>query len=1042
MALRPRARRRAPAAATPGGAAAAPEGRPLRILFVEARAADVESAVRELRRSGLRVEVEVAPTRARFRAALRAPAHDVVLSDYALRGWSGMDALDLLRASGRDTPFLLVAKPLGEEVAVECLKRGVADYVTKDRIARLPLAVQQALDAHALRRREAEAAALLREREARLRQIAENMQEVYHLFAADGSATLYVSPAYETIFGRSVQSLYDAPLSFVDALHPGDRPRLLAELEAIRAGGGGRALEVRVERPDGEERWILARAVGVRDAGRVVRRIAGVALDITDRKRAEETLRQEQFLLRTLMDTIPDPIYFKDAASRFLRANLAAALHSGLSDPAQLLGKTDFDLFAREHAEAALEVEREILRTGEPVVGIEELETWPNRPDAWVSTTKMPLRGPDGAIIGTFGISRDITRRKQAEEALRESEHRLRTVFDRMQLIGLQLDREGRITYCNDFFLRLTGWTRDEALGADYRSAFLPPDSVAHEIFARAMATGEAPVHARNAILTRGGGRREIEWNNTLLHEGDRVTGVVSIGEDVTEREVAEQELRRSEAEFRSLVERAPVGIYRATHSGRFLTVNPALIRMLGYQWAEELLKLDIGRDVYVDAAVRERVIREAPEHVEVRWKRRDGTEITVDLTSHGVPVPQGQEACYEGVVVDVTQQRSLESQFRQAQRLVAVGRLAGGVAHDFNNILTAITGYTDLLLDEFDAHDRRRLDLEEVRAAAQRAAALTRQLLAFSRKQVLQPKALDLNAVVRGIERMLRRLIGEDIALVFTPGAALGTVRADPGQVEQVILNLAVNSRDAMPAGGRLTIETANVELDAAYVREHAGTEPGPYVMLAVSDSGAGMDAQTRAHLFEPFFTTKELGKGTGLGLATVYGIVRQSGGHIGVYSEPGRGATFKIYLPRVDEPPESEAPAADLQGVKGGRETVLLAEDDAPVREIVASALGQKGYRVLRAMDGQSAVEIARAQGAEIRLLITDIVMPGMTGRELAGIVARECPGIRVLFMSGYTDDAVVRHGVLDQGTPYLQKPFTPGALARKVREVLDRT
>jgi len=1017
--------------------------------------------------------------------------------------------------------------------------------------------------------RETEAAAALREREERLSQIADNIQEVYHLFSADGSQTLYVSPAYETIFGRTCQSLYDDPLSFVNALHPDDRPRLLAQLAAIRDGAVGEMQELRVVRPDGQERWILARAVGVKDAKGVVQRVAGVALDITKRKRAEqalalqnlvlstqlqtslegilvvdedrhilsfnrrfaqifairpdllaagddgpvlqaavemsadpeaflarvrhlyehreeksqeeialkdgrtierysapmldgegryhgrvwyfrdiserrqaeETIRWERFLMNTLMETIPDTIYFKDVESRFLRINRACAERSGLRDPAEAVGKTDFDLFAREHAEAAFQTEREILRTGQPVVNQEEMETWPDRPSAWVSTTKMPLRDAHGSIIGTFGISRDITERKEAEEALRRSEQRFRTVFDRMQLVGLELDSAGRITYCNDFFLELTGCSRDEVLGADYLRTFLPTGSPALEVFAHAVASGELPRHFKNAIVTCDGGLREVEWNNTLLREGDdRIVGTVSIGEDVTERELAAHELRRSEAEFRGLVEHAPVGIYRATPEGRFLTVNPALIRMLGYGWAEEVIRLDVARDVYADPAAHGRLIRESPQRAEVEWKRKDGSVITVEITSHSIPAPDGQ-VVYEGVVVDVTQHRTLEAQFRQAQRLEAVGRLAGGVAHDFNNVLTAITGYSDLLLEDLAPEDPKRPDVEEIKAAALRAAALTRQLLAFSRKQVFQTKVLSLNEVVETLDKMLHRLIGEDIKLEHVLAPALGAVRADPGQLEQVILNLAVNSRDAMPSGGKLTIETANVDLDEAYAREHTGAAPGPHVMLAVSDTGVGMNEETLAHIFEPFFTTKEQGKGTGLGLATVYGIVKQSGGYVWAYSEPGRGTTFKIYLPRVEAALDSAVPAAAPPPVAGGRETILLAEDDPSVRAVVSDVLAQKGYRVLRAPDGQAALEMARGQEAQIHLLVTDLVWPGMTGRELAESLKAERPDVRVLYMSGYTDDAVVRHGVLEEGMPYLQKPFTPRALSAKVREVLDQ-
>ena len=501
-----------------------------------------------------------------------------------------------------------------------------------------------------------------------------------------------------------------------------------------------------------------------------------------------------------------------------------------------------------------------------------------------------------------------------------------------------------------------------------------------------------------------------------------------------------EEALRRSEEDFRGLVENASVGIYRSTRDGRFLTANPALVRMLGYDSEKEVLGLDIGRDIFADPAERPRLTGANTTSAELKLKRRDGAVITVQISSRVVPGSDGLPDFFEGVMQDVTEQRVLEGQLRQSQRLEAVGRLAGGVAHDFNNILTAIIGYSELLLDELAPSHPLRASVQEIRAGADRAASLTRQLLAFSRKQVLQAKVLDLNAAIRDLARMLQRLIGEDVKLDLALHAAPATVRADPGQIEQVVLNLAVNARDAMPDGGRLTIETARRVLDETYSRAHADVVPGEYVMLAVSDTGTGMDAETRARIFEPFFTTKELGKGTGLGLATVYGIVKQSGGSIAVYSEPGRGTTFKTYLPGADAPAPSADAALAAPRSNGGRETILLAEDDGAVREVAGQALAQKGYRVLRAPDGQTALELAAAHAGEIAILVTDLVMPGMSGRELAEALTALRPKLRVLYISGYTDDAVVRHGILAEGLPYLQKPFSAEALAAKVREVVD--
>jgi signal transduction histidine kinase/CheY-like chemotaxis protein len=391
------------------------------------------------------------------------------------------------------------------------------------------------------------------------------------------------------------------------------------------------------------------------------------------------------------------------------------------------------------------------------------------------------------------------------------------------------------------------------------------------------------------------------------------------------------------------------------------------------------------------------------------------------------------------GTQRDVTEQRHLEEQFRQSQKMEAVGQLAGGIAHDFNNLLTAILGNTQLLLRDLPPGDAKRGDVEEIRKASERAASLTRQLLAYSRRQMLQPEILDLNVVVVEMDKMLRRLIGEHITLATVLASDLGRVRADPNQIEQVIVNLAVNARDAMEAGGKLTIETANVELDDAFAQAHLGAVPGSYAMLAVTDTGHGMDATVRAHLFEPFFTTKEVGKGTGLGLATVYGIVKQSGGYISVYSETGRGSSFKVYLPRIETAADHSA-TPSRGGPARGSETVLVVEDEPAVLSLSCRALEAQGYVVLRATDAETAQRIVERHGGTIHLLLTDVVMPGLSGRELADRLTVKRPGIRVLYMSGYPGDAVVQHGALPSGTAFLQKPFSPDGLARKVRDVLD--
>jgi len=383
---------------------------------------------------------------------------------------------------------------------------------------------------------------------------------------------------------------------------------------------------------------------------------------------------------------------------------------------------------------------------------------------------------------------------------------------------------------------------------------------------------------------------------------------------------------------------------------------------------------------------------------------------------------------------------RKSEEQLRQWQRVEAIGRLAGGVAHDFNNLLMTILGCSELLLRDFDREDPRRGEVEEIRRAAQRATSLTHQLLAFGRRQVLQPRVLDLNEIVENMNRMLQRMIGEDIQFLTILSPGLWPVKVDPGQIEQVIMNLVVNARDAMPEGGRLTLETANMNLDEEYARRHISMKPGPYVMMAVTDTGCGMDAETQSHLFEPFFTTKEKGKGTGLGLSTAYGIIKQSGGNIWAYSEAGRGSTFKVYLPRSPEVVKSYKPKEIIPVPAKGTETILLVEDEEAVRTMISRVLQSSGYRVLEACQGKEAIEVCQKHQGLIHLMVTDVIMPQMSGRELAERMATVRPEMKVLFMSGYPDNAIVHHGVLDPGTAFLQKPFTLSALESKVREILE--
>jgi len=507
----------------------------------------------------------------------------------------------------------------------------------------------------------------------------------------------------------------------------------------------------------------------------------------------------------------------------------------------------------------------------------------------------------------------------------------------------------------------------------------------------------------------------------------------------------AQEGLRRSEINFRSLVTDAPYGICRCDSMGKLLDVNPALLGMLGYSSAQELQGQHLGglhTDTHQWFELADYLRAAVPfTGLIAEWKRKDGTGTVVRVSGRAVSdVDNGKS--FELFAEDVTERRTLEQQLRQSQKMEAVGRLAGGIAHDFNNLLMVISGYSEFLLDRLGPDQSLRTPAQEIASATERASSLTRQLLAFSRKQMLAPRVLDLNGVVTENLKMLTRVIGEDIDLVMVPATGLGAVRADAGQIEQVIMNLAVNARDAMPSGGKLTIETSNVSLDEADARTHAPLRPGDYVMLAISDTGQGMDSETQSHIFEPFFTTKGL-KGTGLGLSTVYGIIKQSGGYIWVSSEPAKGTTFKIYLPRVAEKAESPVQVvvpAEIAAAEPGTETILLVEDEANLRYLARQFLEKQGYRVIEAADGAVAMQIAVAHEGIIHLLLTDVIMPGMNGRELAQRVSEIRPNTKVLYMSGYTENVIGHNGTLDAGVRLLQKPFTLQDLKNKVREVLD--
>jgi PAS domain S-box-containing protein len=687
----------------------------------------------------------------------------------------------------------------------------------------------------------------------------------------------------------------------------------------------GRRIELEEEYPDanGKMQHLHVVKSPVFDPNGKIIGTQGILFDISERKRAEAELSYERDLLRSLLDNSPDQIYFKDARSCFIKTSKALAVNFGFKSANEMVGKSDFDFFTEEHARPAFEDEQEIIRTGRPLIGRVEKEVWNDGRVTWVLTNKMPLRDKDGQIIGTFGISKNITELKRAEETLRESEERFSGAFNH-----------------------------------------------------------------------------------------------------------------------------APIGVALVSPDGRWLKVNRALCDLVGYSEAEMLTRtfqdITYPEDFAADLKnVRRLLAGEIrTSQIEKRYVHSHGHLVSVSLNVSLVRDAQNRPLYFITQIQDITERKRLESQLFESQKMETVGKLAGGIAHEFNSILTAIIIQSDMLIEELPAGSPLAENAAQITQAAGRAATLTRQLLAYGRKQFLQPVTLDLNLVIAGMEGVIQHLMGNGVVTQIISAADLRAVKADAGQIEQVIMNIVINARDAMPNGGKLTLETANVFFGEDSEGRHPELKPGGYVMLAITDTGKGMSETVKARLFEPFFTTKDVGQGTGLGLSTCYGIIKQSGGHIVAYTEPGRGTTFKIYLPQFEHQPKSPIQRLDSSELPRGTENILLVENDPSLREMAGALLGRLGYTVFSAPNNIEALRLVQRQGQEhIDLLVTDITMSDMSGRELADRMRALFPQIKIIFKSAYTEKTIGHQDVLNKGVAFLKNPCTPSELAIKLREALDQ-
>lgn len=782
--------------------------------------------------------------------------------------------------------------------------------------------------------------------------------------------------------------------------------------------------EHRVRAVDDREVWLSVRASAVLDDAGEPALIRTVSLDVTSLKEAEAERERSLSLLQATLDSTGDAIVVVDLDNRIIARNEAFA--ELWSIPQGLLDAHDRDAITASVLDRVADPDEFVRRLAElaqdrAMITTDVFELAGGR---WIERHTTP-HWLGGEVVGRVWTFRDITEKLAAQDALRDSEQRYRATFENIALIAAGIDRHGIITFANDPLLKLTGWSREEVVGHDWFELFDDNPYVRADYVER-MELGEIRPRFDGTIRTRSGERRDIHWSSTVQYdESGAATGITTIGEDVTEQHRADALLRNREELFRSLIENASDVITILAADGTSLYESPSVERVLG--WTPEEI---VGRPSFallheddlarVQEMFASTLAGEEPGAQEFRLRHRDGSWRTVEAIGRR----RRQEG--EWVVVvnyrDVTQQRELQEQLLHSQKLEAVGRLAGGVAHDFNNLLTAIGGYSEFLAAGFEADDPRRDDALEIVRASARGAALTAQLLAFSRRQVMLSEVLELGDVVLGLKSLLSRLLGEGVELSTSvePGCL---VRADRGQLEQVITNLALNARDAMPSGG--TVELVVRRLERA-------------VELCVSDTGFGMDADTTAHAFEPFFTTKDPGKGTGLGLATVYGIVTQSAGEISITSEPGQGTTFRIVLPLSVEDATVQVEHEQTPHERTGTEGVLVAEDEETIRRLVGEVLSRSGYEVFSAASGDEALVLLREHGDRIHLLLTDVVMPGMTGPDLARAATHFKPSLRVLFTSGYTSEP--DEAFDDPDVEFIGKPFSPQALVAKVQTVLD--
>jgi two-component system, cell cycle sensor histidine kinase and response regulator CckA len=1006
-----------------------------RVLFIEDVEDDMTLILRELRKGGFEPEATRVETREEVKAALAQGGWDLVIADYNLPGFSAEEALRLLQESGMDIPFIIISGTIPEEAAVSAMKSGAADFLSKDRMARLIPAVNRELRDAAIRRRRRRAEEELQKTKSHMEHLLASTPAVlYTSGLGPGYPATFVSQNVEAQFGLPARAFIEDPSFWIRRMHPEDRDRVRGRLRQ-QVGRGYGTNEYRILDGDGEWRWVQEEFRVETGPDGDPREIAGYFIDISARRKADQARQELQGRYQTLFQQSRDAIAISSLEGRLLECNdrLPELLETTREE---LLGQDVRSLYVdpvqRERLverleEGAVQDFPTLLRTRTGRV----LE---------VLISAVPYHGEEGGLEGMIAITRDVTEQRRAVKQLRESETRFRQLAEHIEAtFWISSTDKSQILYASPAYDRIWGRSREDLLrdGSQWMEAIHPEDRARVEAALPGQIHGEYDLEYR---VVRPDGEIRWVWDRAfpIEDEDGGVYRIVGVAEDITARKAAVSAQQAAEERYRALIEHTSDAIFILDDQGRIRFTSPSGGEILGIN-PQELVGRPGLKSVHPQdrAAVRAEFLRlaagtNAPGRIHHRILRRDGGVRHVE----SVGTDLSHVPSVGGIVVntrDITERVNLQAQLLHSQKMEAVGQLAGGVAHDFNNLLTIIGGHAEFLWEELADQKALRGDAEEIQRAVHHAATLTRRLLAFSKRQVLQLQVLSLDRVVREMEQMLQRLLREDVELDVEIGSEGGGVRTDPGQLEQVILNLVVNAQEAMPEGGRVAIRTGrHEEVDPA-----TGARL-PFRTLSVSDNGVGIPPGTRERIFEPFFTTKP--EGTGLGLSTVFGIVQQSGGRVELESTPGRGTCFRVLLPELPEVEViSGLPQPEGDEARDG-ETILLVEDDDALRSATTRVLARKGYEVITAENGPEGLRIASAREEPLALLLTDVVMPGMNGTELASEVVRLRPGIRVLLMSGYAESSVLPEEPRTPGLFFLPKPFTPRVLTAKVRQVLD--